>query len=170
MAVRWNGPCSGSAGGTARRGRTTHAVRAPLDVRERVLAMKALWTEEEASYQGEFVAFDRAVSHPKPVQRPHPPILFGAPPPRAARAWSSTATAGSPSTSCSATCPPPSPICAAAPPRAREPDRLSVSVFAFEPPDAAALARLRDLGVERTVIVAPRRLADALPFLDRYAN
>ena len=33
-----------------------------------------------------------------------------------------------------------------------------------------ALARLRDLGVERVTMVAPRRLADALPFLDRMAS
>lgn len=46
-------------------------------LRERVLAMKALWTQDEASFHGEFVNFDRAISFPKPVQRPHPPILFG---------------------------------------------------------------------------------------------
>lgn len=46
-------------------------------LRERVLAMKALWTQEEATFHGEFVNFDRAISFPKPRQRPHPPILFG---------------------------------------------------------------------------------------------
>ncbi len=44
---------------------------------ERVEAMKAIWTEEEASYQGEFVSFERIWSWPKPAQRPHPPILVG---------------------------------------------------------------------------------------------
>lgn len=44
---------------------------------ERVEAMKAIWTEDEASYAGEFVAFDRIWSWPKPVQRPHPPIFIG---------------------------------------------------------------------------------------------
>jgi probable F420-dependent oxidoreductase len=44
---------------------------------ERVDAMKALWTQDEASYAGEFVSFDRAWSWPKPVQSPHPPILVG---------------------------------------------------------------------------------------------
>ena len=52
----------------------------------------------------------------------------------------------------------------------RVPESLSVSVFAFQPPDADALGRLRDLGVERTVVVAPRRLDDALPFLDGIAR
>jgi probable F420-dependent oxidoreductase len=46
-------------------------------MRERVEAMKAIWTQEEASYAGEHVAFERIWSHPKPVQRPHPPILVG---------------------------------------------------------------------------------------------
>jgi probable F420-dependent oxidoreductase len=44
---------------------------------ERVRAMKALWTEEEASFHGEWVNFDRVWSYPKPVQKPHPPIILG---------------------------------------------------------------------------------------------
>jgi probable F420-dependent oxidoreductase len=44
---------------------------------ERVEAMKAIWTEEEASYHGEFVDFERVWSWPKPAQRPHPPVLVG---------------------------------------------------------------------------------------------
>ncbi len=46
-------------------------------MRERVEAMVAIWTEDEASYHGEFVEFDRIWSWPKPAQRPHPPILVG---------------------------------------------------------------------------------------------
>jgi len=46
-------------------------------LKERVEAMKAIWAEEEASYRGEFVNFDRIWSWPKPAQRPHPPILVG---------------------------------------------------------------------------------------------
>jgi alkanesulfonate monooxygenase SsuD/methylene tetrahydromethanopterin reductase-like flavin-dependent oxidoreductase (luciferase family) len=44
-------------------------------LRERVLAMKELWTKEEA--HGEFVNFDPVWLYPKPKQRPHPPILLG---------------------------------------------------------------------------------------------
>jgi probable F420-dependent oxidoreductase len=44
---------------------------------ERVRAMKALWTEEEASFHGEWVDFDRVWSYPKPVQKPHPPVILG---------------------------------------------------------------------------------------------
>ncbi|HWO06245.1 MAG TPA: LLM class F420-dependent oxidoreductase [Methylomirabilota bacterium] len=140
-------------------------------LRERVLAMKALWTQEEASFHGEFVNFDRAISFPKPVQRPHPPILFGGAtaqgrarvveycdgwipidvllddlPAAIVDLRHKAETAG------------------------RGLDTLSVSVFAFQPPKADAVARLRDMGVERVTMVAPRRLADALPFLDRMAS
>ncbi|MBN9486635.1 MAG: LLM class F420-dependent oxidoreductase [Alphaproteobacteria bacterium] len=54
----------------------THANRFKI-MREHVLAMKALWTEEKASYHGEFVKFDPVWSWPKPKQRPNPPILLG---------------------------------------------------------------------------------------------
>jgi probable F420-dependent oxidoreductase len=46
-------------------------------LRERVEACKALWSEEEAAYHGEFVNFDRVVCRPAPLQEPHPPILVG---------------------------------------------------------------------------------------------
>ncbi len=46
-------------------------------LRERVLAMKEIWTKEEAEYHGTFVNFDKIWCHPKPVQKPHPPILMG---------------------------------------------------------------------------------------------
>jgi probable F420-dependent oxidoreductase len=44
---------------------------------ERVEAMKAIWTQDEASYHGAFVDFERIWSWPKPAQRPHPPVLVG---------------------------------------------------------------------------------------------
>lgn len=44
---------------------------------EHLNAMKAIWTRDEASFAGEWVNFDRIWSWPKPVQRPHIPILLG---------------------------------------------------------------------------------------------
>jgi probable F420-dependent oxidoreductase len=44
---------------------------------ERILAMKALWTQDEAEYHGAMVDFDPIWSYPKPAQRPHPPIILG---------------------------------------------------------------------------------------------
>ncbi len=45
--------------------------------REHVLAMKALWTQDEAAFEGDHVHLEPSWSWPKPVQRPHPPILLG---------------------------------------------------------------------------------------------
>jgi probable F420-dependent oxidoreductase len=45
--------------------------------RERILATKALWTEAEAEFHGEFVDFSPSVSYPKPAQAPHPPVIMG---------------------------------------------------------------------------------------------
>ncbi|MBH80761.1 MAG: LLM class F420-dependent oxidoreductase [Gammaproteobacteria bacterium] len=47
-------------------------------LREHVLAMKQCWTEKDAEYHGEFVDFDPVWVEPKPVRKPHPPILIGA--------------------------------------------------------------------------------------------
>jgi probable F420-dependent oxidoreductase len=45
-------------------------------LREEVLAMTTIWTEDEAEFHGEFVDFDPIWLWPKPVQRPHPPVLI----------------------------------------------------------------------------------------------
>ena len=47
-------------------------------LREYLEAMQALWSQDEASYQGEFVRFDASWAWPKPVQQPRVPILVGA--------------------------------------------------------------------------------------------
>ncbi len=46
-------------------------------VREKMLAVKKLWCEDAASFDGEFVRFEDSWSWPKPVQKPHPPVLIG---------------------------------------------------------------------------------------------
>ena len=56
---------------------------APFDkrwkiTRERVLAMKEIWTKDEAEYHGEYVNFDKMWSYPKPIQKGGPPIWIGA--------------------------------------------------------------------------------------------
>jgi probable F420-dependent oxidoreductase len=50
--------------------------------REKIRAIKALWTTEHTAFDGEFVSFTDSWSFPQPVQRPHPPILIGAAPTR----------------------------------------------------------------------------------------
>jgi probable F420-dependent oxidoreductase len=46
-------------------------------LRERVLAMKEIWTKDEAEFHGAFVDFDPIFCWPKPIQDPHPPVLIG---------------------------------------------------------------------------------------------
>ena len=49
-------------------------------VREKVLACKALWSQDVAEFHGKYVDFEPSWSWPKPVQSPHPPIVIGASP------------------------------------------------------------------------------------------
>lgn len=44
---------------------------------ERIEAIKALWTDEPAEYHGKYVDFESSYMRPKPVQKPHPPIVIG---------------------------------------------------------------------------------------------
>ncbi len=63
---------------------TVFATRHKL-VSERIAAMKAIWTRDAASYHGAFVNFDPMNQWPKPVQKPHPPVIVGGAFPFAAR-------------------------------------------------------------------------------------
>lgn len=45
--------------------------------REYVLAMKEIWTKEEAEFHGEYIDFPPIICNPKPAQNPHPPVLLG---------------------------------------------------------------------------------------------
>ena len=63
---------------------TVYATRQKL-VRERIEAMKEIWTKSKAEYHGEFVNFDPMMTWPKPVQKPNPPILMGGAFPQSAR-------------------------------------------------------------------------------------
>jgi probable F420-dependent oxidoreductase len=46
-------------------------------LRERMLAMRELWTQDEAEFHGKYVNFDKSWAWPKPFQKPHPPIVMG---------------------------------------------------------------------------------------------
>jgi probable F420-dependent oxidoreductase len=46
--------------------------------REKMLMMKSLWTDEVASFEGELISLKPSWAWPKPVQKPHPPIIMGA--------------------------------------------------------------------------------------------
>jgi probable F420-dependent oxidoreductase len=139
-------------------------------LRERVEAMRAIWTQDEASYDGEFVRFERIISHPKPLQQPHPPILFGGATPQGRQRVVNYCDGWIPIDVLLADLPEAiADLHRRAEVAGRDPKTISVSVFAFDAPSSDHLKRYQDLGVERVVLVSPRRLDDALPFLDRTA-
>ncbi len=48
-----------------------------IQAREAMIAIKSLWTEEEAEHHGQYYNFPAIYSYPKPIQQPHPPVLLG---------------------------------------------------------------------------------------------
>jgi probable F420-dependent oxidoreductase len=55
---------------------TDPATRGAL-LNEQIQALKAIWTQDEAEFHGQYVDFDPISLWPKPVQQPHPPIYVG---------------------------------------------------------------------------------------------
>ncbi len=53
------------------------ATRAKLVLRSGSRRSKAIWTKSKAEYHGEFVSFPEMMAWPKPVRRPHPPVIVG---------------------------------------------------------------------------------------------
>jgi probable F420-dependent oxidoreductase len=149
---------------------TTYATRFSV-LRERVLAMKEIWTKEEAAFHGESVRFDPIWSYPKPVQKPHPPILLGGESGHTLQrvvdfcdGWFPRGRGGE------------TPVLAGledlrarAARAGRDMKTISVSVFGL-PPDPAVVARYRAAGVMRVIFRLPSEPRDAvLPLLDRLA-
>lgn len=139
-------------------------------LRERVLAMKEIWTKEEASYRGDFVNFDAIWQYPKPKQRPHPPLLLGG---------ESDHTLKRVAEFCDGWFPRPrnkwEPATArerlnkAAQAAGRDPKTLSITVFAA-PADAARLAPYREAGIDRVLLEVPDLTRDEiLRVLDKNA-
>ena len=142
-------------------------------LRERVLAMKEIWTQEEAEFHGQLVDFDKIWSHPKPVQQPHPPIIMGGDGPttfdrvvefcdgwmplgrRLAEGPSLSEKIGT--------------LRRRAEEAGREPASISVSIFGMRP-NRDAVAQMEQTGVDRVIFPLPSAEQDTvLPLLDRYA-
>lgn len=137
--------------------------------RERVLAMCSLWTQEVGGYQGEFTRIAPSWSWPKPVQRPHPPILLGggAGPKlfahivEYANGWIPIGGAG-----LSSSLPQLRAQWAEA---GRDPDELEVVPFGSIP-DPGKLEHFERIGVTECVFRLPSASRDeVLPVLDRWA-
>ena len=138
---------------------------------EYVAAMKVIWTESEPQFAGDYVTFGPMRTWPKPVQKPHPPILIGGAFPHAARrtidygdGWIPIAGRGH---DVAAEIDEFRALARAA---GRDPDELSVTSF-LAPNDEDALARMRDAGIERAVFMLGSQTEDkVLPRLDKFAE
>ncbi len=140
-------------------------------LRERIEAMKAIWTDDPAEYHGDRVSFDPVVANPKPRQKPHPPIHVGGAFPggmrRAIRygdGWIPIAGRDDdPVDHLDA-------FRAAAREAGRDPESLEVTIYAC-PPDKELVQRYRDAGIHRVVFgLPPVDRATLLPFLENVAG
>ncbi|HXQ67573.1 MAG TPA: LLM class F420-dependent oxidoreductase [Alphaproteobacteria bacterium] len=139
-------------------------------LRERVLAMKALWTEEEAQFHGKMVSFDPVWLYPKPAQRPHPPILLGGESDHTLQrvvefcdGWFPRARPGFTAKEAVER------LRRAAAAAGRDFSTLSISVFRA-PADASVLADYRQAGIARALIEVPDGSRDEiLRLLDKQA-
>lgn len=139
-------------------------------MRENVLAMKALWTQEEAAFQGDFVNLDDCWAYPKPAQDPHPPIILGGETDYTLRriveygdGWLPRARHGFDAAENMAR------LARMAEAGGRDASEFSVSVFGA-PDDKAMLDGWAEAGVTRALLTLPSEPRDdALRRLDRYA-
>ncbi len=139
-------------------------------MRDRILAMKQIWTQDEASYHSKYTNFHGIWSWPKPVHKPHPPILIGGDGPHTLQRIVEYGDEWMPIMGRTGN------VLAD---RIVELQRLAkeagrgpipVSVFAA-PPKAEILERLEEAGVTRSVFVLPPvETEDALNRLKRYAE
>ena len=140
-------------------------------LRERIEAMKAIWRDDEAEYHGELVDFEKTWSWPKPVQKPHPPILLGGHGEKAFDRVIRYCDGWMPIAEVQRNLVPDiGELRERSRKAGRDPQTISVTVFGA-PTDPKALAALTEAGVERVVFGLPNAGADkVLPALDRLAK
>jgi probable F420-dependent oxidoreductase len=140
-------------------------------LRERVEAMKAIWQNEEAEYHGELVSFDPIWSFPKPVQKPHPPVLLGGHGTKALErvvrycdGWMPISLrAGDLQKEIGE-------LRTLAEKAGRDPRSISISVF-WAQPDRETIDAYQAMGVERVILALPPAPAEkVLPILDHHSK
>lgn len=139
-------------------------------LRENVLAMKVLWTEEKAEFHGRFVDFEPSWAWPKPVQKPHPPVILGGDAgPKTMQdivefcdGWMPIAGRHKFRDKVAA-------LRRLAEDSGRDPDSIELALFSA-PPKAAVLEGLASDGIARAVLALPQGSpGEVLDVLDSYA-
>jgi probable F420-dependent oxidoreductase len=141
---------------------------------EYIEAILALWTQEKPSFEGRFVAFRGIDAQPRPVQKPHPPIVVGGMSPpalrraaRYAKGWYGFALDLETTTRCVAGLR----EARQSVERPAELGPLEISVTPSGPVDADSVSRFEDLGVDRLVLLALGGSAeDLIAFVEKTAN
>jgi probable F420-dependent oxidoreductase len=139
---------------------------------ERVAAMKQIWTQEQAEFHGKYVNFDPMWSWPKPVQKPHPPILLGSATERGRQrvvdSYDGWIPIGMNAHNLAEGI---ADLRRRAEAAGRNPDSIEISFF-WPRPELDYLQRLKALGLARVVLAVPSEdgFDKLLPRLDRYAS
>jgi probable F420-dependent oxidoreductase len=139
-------------------------------MRERIEAMKEIWTSDEASYHGKHVDFDPIWSWPKPAQDPHPPVIVAG---NSEGALKRVVSFGdgwmpNPSTRLSQLGERIPELQRLAAEAGR--DRIPVTFYAVKP-DPEALRRYEEAGVDRAIfLLPPEGRGEVEPLIDRYAE
>jgi probable F420-dependent oxidoreductase len=141
-----------------------------LKMREQIEAMKEIWTKDRPEYHGEIVDFPPMMTWPKPVQKPHPPVILGGAFPWAARrairygnGWYPNAASGNPEEYLPA-------FRKMAQEAGRDPASLPVTIGGASD-DLDKLKRFRDFGAVRVNVSLMSETRDEiLPRLDKWAG
>ena len=140
-----------------------------------VAALDTLWSEDESEYHGEFYDFGPVWSHPKPQQRPRPPLLAAATGPKATRDCLPWADGWLPGDIAFSDLPTAlAKFRRTAEDAGRDPAALDLTIMVWRKPTLDVLGAYRDLGFDRAVVGGARRdphdHAATLTFLDGCAE
>ena len=143
-------------------------------LRENILAMKEIWTKDEAEFHGEFVNFDKMWCYPKPVQKPHPPIFMGGDGPRTfdrvvefCDGWMPIGGRSDSGTSLSEKI---AMLRRQADEAGRDGSAIPITIFGVRP-DPNVISRMEQDGVSRVLLTLPPSARDtAVPVLDQLAE
>jgi probable F420-dependent oxidoreductase len=140
-------------------------------MRERIEAMKEIWGKSKPKYSGDLVKFDEMMQWPKPVQKPHPPIIVGGGFPHGARravnygnGWMPIGGRGGDTLSMIP------PFLELLKEKGRKKEDVPITVFGVAM-DVDAIKKARDAGVDRVVFGVPAEAKEkVLPLLDKGAT